>query len=141
MPLIQSSARGTAAIFRGSSNVAKPELGSKRQCQSCGAKFFDLNKDPISCPKCGAIFQVAALSRAPARAASPVDDDEQPEVVGAELVSLEEADAVDDKVVVPDDDIEIEDDGADETFLEEEEGDPDDVAGLIDSDLQDDEES
>ncbi len=121
--------------------MAKPELGSKRQCQSCGAKFFDLNKDPISCPKCGAIFQVAALSRAPARAASPVDDDEQPEVVGAELVSLEEADAVDDKVVVPDDDIEIEDDGADETFLEEEEGDPDDVAGLIDSDLQDDEES
>ena len=47
----------------------------------------------------------------------------------------------DDKVVVPDDDIEIEDEGADETFLEEEEGDPDDVSGLIDSDLQDDEES
>ena len=126
--------------MKGSSNVAKPELGSKRQCQSCGAKFFDLNKDPITCPKCGAIFQVTAVSRAPVRAAQ-VDDDEQPEVVGAELVSLEEADAVDDKVVVPDDDIEIEDDGADETFLEEEEGDPDDVSGLIDSDLQDDEES
>ncbi len=120
--------------------MAKPELGSKRQCQSCGAKFFDLNKDPILCPKCGATFQVVSLSRTPSRAA-PVDDDEQPEVAGAELVSLEEADATDDKVVVPDDDIEIEDDGADETFLEEEEGDPDDVAGLIDSDLQDDEET
>jgi len=120
--------------------VAKPELGSKRQCQSCGAKFFDLNKDPITCPKCGAVFQLAALSRAAARAL-PVDDDEQPEVVGAELVSLEEADAVDEKVVVPDDDIEIEDDGADETFLEEEEGDPDDVAGLIDGDLASDEET
>jgi uncharacterized protein (TIGR02300 family) len=127
-------------LLKGSSNVAKPELGSKRQCQSCGAKFFDLNKDPITCPKCSAVFQVAAVSRAPARAVQS-DDDEQPEVVGAELVSLEEADAVDDKVVVPDDDIEIEDDGADETFLEEEEGDPDDVSGLIDSDLQDDEES
>jgi uncharacterized protein (TIGR02300 family) len=119
--------------------VAKPELGSKRQCQACSAKFFDLNKDPIVCPKCSAVFQVAAVSRAAARAA-PVDDDEAPEAQGAELVSLEEADAVDDKVVVADDDIEIEDDGADETFLEEEEGDPDDVAGLIDSDLQDDEE-
>ena len=120
--------------------MAKPELGTKRQCQSCGAKFYDLGRDPITCPKCSAVFQVAAVSRAPARAVQS-DDDEQPEVVGAELVSLEEADAVDDKVVVPDDDIEIEDDGADETFLEEEEGDPDDVSGLIDSDLQDDEES
>ena len=92
--------------------MAKPELGSKRQCQACSAKFFDLNKDPIVCPKCGAVFQVAAVSRAAARAA-PVDDDEAPEAQGAELVSLEEADAVDDKVVVADDDIEIEDDGED----------------------------
>ncbi len=135
-----SSGRGKKDnSLQGLIDVAKPELGSKRQCQACSAKFFDLNKDPIVCPKCGAVFQVAALSRAAARAA-PVDDDEAPEVQGAELVSLEEADAVDDKVVVADDDIEIEDDGADETFLEEEEGDPDDVAGLIDSDLQDDEE-
>jgi uncharacterized protein (TIGR02300 family) len=121
--------------------VAKPELGNKRQCQSCGAKFFDLNRDPIVCPKCGTVFQVTALSsRAPSRAA-PVDDDAEPEVAGAELVSLEEADAGDEKAAVVDDDIEIEDDGADETFLEEEEGDPDDVAGLIDSDLADDEET
>ncbi len=120
--------------------MAKPELGNKRQCQSCGAKFFDLNRDPITCPKCGAVFQVTAVSRAASRAA-PVDDEAEPEVVGAEIISLEEADAGDDKVVVADDDIEIEDDGADETFLEEEEGDPDDVAGLIDSDLADDEET
>ena len=108
------------------------------KCHECGS---DVSSEAKTCPKCGAIFQVAALSRAAAARAAPVDDDEQPEVAGAELVSLEEADAVDDKVVVPDDDIEIEDDGADETFLEEEEGDPDDVSGLIDSDLQDDEES
>lgn len=120
--------------------MAKPELGSKRQCQSCGAKFFDLNRDPIVCPKCSAVFQVTALSRAPSRVVQ-TDDDSEPEVAGAELVSLEEADAGDDKAVVVDDDIEIEDDGGDETFLEEEEGDPDDVAGLIDSDLADDEES
>jgi uncharacterized protein (TIGR02300 family) len=121
--------------------VAKPELGSKRQCQSCGAKFFDLNKDPILCPKCGTVFQVAAVTRGSSRAA-PIDDDAETEVAGAELVPLEDADATDDKVAaVSDDDIEIEDDAGDETFLEEEEGDPDDVAGLIDSDLQDDEET
>jgi uncharacterized protein (TIGR02300 family) len=120
--------------------VAKPELGSKRQCQSCGAKFFDLNRDPIVCPKCGTVFQVAAVtSRAPARAVV-ADDDPEPETAGAELVSLDEAEAPEDKAAVSDDEIEIEDDGAeDETFLEEEEGDPDDVSGLIDSDLADDE--
>ena len=44
--------------------MAKPELGAKRQCQSCATKFYDLNKDPIVCPKCGAIFQVAPTPRA-----------------------------------------------------------------------------
>ena len=121
--------------------MAKPELGMKRQCQNCGAKFFDLSRDPIVCPKCGTTFQPVALSRAPARAAAS-DDDAEAEVGNVELVSLEDADAGDDKAVVStDDDIEIEDDVADETFLEEEEGDADDVAGLIDGDLEDDEES
>ena len=35
--------------------MAKPEWGTKRLCTSCGARFYDLNKDPIECPKCGAI--------------------------------------------------------------------------------------
>ena len=120
--------------------MAKPDLGMKRQCQSCGAKFFDMARDPIVCPKCGTTFQPVALSRAAARA--PVADDEADGDTGnVELVSLEDADAADEKaVVVADDDIEIEDDAADETFLEEEEGDADDVADLIDGDLEDDEE-
>ncbi|MBO0711819.1 MAG: TIGR02300 family protein, partial [Acetobacteraceae bacterium] len=32
--------------------MAKAELGTKRLCANCGAKFYDLNKDPIVCPKC-----------------------------------------------------------------------------------------
>jgi Protein of unknown function (FYDLN_acid) len=28
-----------------------------------GARFFDLNKSPITCPKCGTIFHAAPLSR------------------------------------------------------------------------------
>ena len=27
--------------------------GSKHTCTNCGAKFFDLNKDKVICPKCG----------------------------------------------------------------------------------------
>jgi uncharacterized protein (TIGR02300 family) len=32
--------------------VTKPEPGIKRTCSGCGAKFYDLHKDPIICPKC-----------------------------------------------------------------------------------------
>jgi uncharacterized protein (TIGR02300 family) len=126
--------------------VAKPDLGNKRQCQNCGTKFFDLNKDPILCPKCGTAFQVVAASRAAARAA-PVDDEEVEAEPDAEVVSLEDADQVDDGKVVAaatDDDVDIEDDDVvaddDDTFLEEEEEDDGDVADLIDGDIEDDEE-
>jgi uncharacterized protein (TIGR02300 family) len=29
-----------------------PPTGVKRICTSCAAKFYDLNKQPIVCPKC-----------------------------------------------------------------------------------------
>ena len=55
------------------------------------------------------------------------------------LVSLDEADAGEDKVAVAaDDDIEIE--AGDEIFLEEEEEDADDVGDLIDGEIGDEEE-
>jgi uncharacterized protein (TIGR02300 family) len=34
--------------------MAKPELGSKRACVSCSARFYDLTRAPAVCPKCGA---------------------------------------------------------------------------------------
>ncbi len=36
--------------------MAKPELGVKRVCNSCGASFYDLLRQPITCPKCSAEF-------------------------------------------------------------------------------------
>ncbi len=118
--------------------MAKPELGNKRQCQNCAARFFDLNKNPITCPKCGTVFQAVALSRAAQRAAA-ADEEEPDPVAGAELVTLEDADADAEKIaVVVDDDVEIE--VADDTFLEEEESDGDDVVNLIDGEPEDDEE-
>lgn len=117
--------------------MAKPELGSKHQCQNCSARFFDLNKSPITCPKCGTIFHATPLLRA-AHHAAVADDEVTPAGAGAVLVPLEEADAGEDKVVaVADDDTEIE---ADDTFLEEEEEDADDVGDLIDGEIGDEEE-
>ncbi len=118
--------------------MAKPELGSKHQCHQCGTRFFDLNKSPITCPKCGAIFHAAPTARSAPRPAV-VDEEEAEPGAAADLVSLEDADVTEDKTVeVADDEVEIE--AADDTFLEEEEEDGDDGVDLIDVDREDDEE-
>ena len=129
--------------------LAKPELGTKRQCQNCGAKFFDLNKDPIVCPKCGTVFQGAAPVRA---AAKPKEAEAELAVApaGADTVSLDEVEAGEEKVAEPAvDDIDVEedadDDRADHPFLEEEEEEEeeedDDVSNLIDADIAPDEDT
>lgn len=121
--------------------MAKPELGAKRQCQSCATKFYDLGRNPITCPKCGAIFQVVAFARAAARVEPEEAEDEEKE--GVETVSLDEVEAEENaaETIDVDDAVEIDDEDEDDTFLEEEEGEEDDVAGLIDGDIETDEES
>lgn len=136
--------------------MAKSELGSKHKCQNCGTKFFDLNKDPVVCPKCGEVQTVTAMpspvraSRAaPAAAANRnTDDDEADTESGAEVMSLEDADQPEDGQVAAagtEDETETEDDPAstdddDDTFLEEEEDDDSNVSDLIDGDIESDEE-
>ena len=41
--------------------MVKAEWGTKRACPNCGARYYDLNHDPIVCPKCGAAFDPEAL--------------------------------------------------------------------------------
>ena len=41
--------------------MGKIERGIKRICQECGALYYDLEKDPIICPKCGAEFDPEAI--------------------------------------------------------------------------------
>jgi uncharacterized protein (TIGR02300 family) len=125
--------------------VAKPELGTKRQCQNCGAKFFDLNKDPIICPKCSTVFQGAAAARARPAAKPEEEEAEVATPAGVEVVSLDEVEAGEEKAAEPVvDDIEVEEDAdeaPDDPFLEEEEEDDDDVTNLIDGDIAPDEET
>jgi uncharacterized protein (TIGR02300 family) len=127
--------------------VAKPELGTKRLCNSCGVKFYDLNKDPIVCPKCATVMQVAAVTRArpePAGVRSPATAPEEeavvPETTDAEFVSLEDADAEaagkkpaeGEAIEGAEDDVEIEDEGMDDaTFIEEQEEEDEDVTDII----------
>lgn len=120
--------------------VTKAELGTKRLCPNCGARYYDLNRDPIVCPRCGTAFEVAAVARVrpqtAAKAPPAAVEDEDEDAVSAEMVSLEEADdetADSGAVVVPggeDEDVDADDD--DDTFLaEEEEDDEEDVGDII----------
>jgi hypothetical protein len=73
------------------------------------------------------------------RTAAVADDEEPPAGAETMLVSLDEADAGEDKVAgVADDDVEIE--AGDEALLEEEEEDADDVGILLVGEIGDEEE-
>ena len=54
--------------------MTKVEWGTKRICPNCGTRYYDMRRDPIMCPKCGAPFDAEFLvktrkSRAVASAA------------------------------------------------------------------------
>ncbi len=101
--------------------MVKPTWGIKRTCQSCAARFYDLNKAPIKCPKCGrghdredfikvrrgraggAAAAAAAAATAAAAAAKALAAKKKPEEVADDALSgaegdeaLEDADALDD---------------------------------------------
>jgi len=135
--------------------VAKPELGTKRLCASCGAKFYDLNKDPIHCPKCGTVYEVAPVVTRPrpdtgpvAPRVSPVEEVATPEPQEIETVSLEEADAeaqgakkpATPDVGIEDEDVEIDETLDDDTFIEEQEEEDADVTDIIGGDIENEEE-
>ena len=55
--------------------VAKPELGTKRQCPKCGTRFYDLGKsDPITCINCGNTFLPETLLKPRRPVAEVVED-------------------------------------------------------------------
>ena len=103
-----------------------------------------MGRDPILCPKCGTVFQAipVTVTRASRAAAASRDEvDVEAQEAGPELVSLEDAEAGEKAEAATDDDVEVDDTPADDTFLEEEEEENDDVADLIDGDLENDEEA
>ncbi|MGB0683868.1 MAG: TIGR02300 family protein [Magnetovibrionaceae bacterium] len=104
--------------------MAKPEWGQKRNCQSCGAPFYDLGRNPIICPKCGSEFRPETIlkSRRPAPVAdkAPKPAEEKKEAAEEDENLLIEND--------DDDDVEIEDDDSDDLIedtsdLDEDDGD------------------
>jgi uncharacterized protein (TIGR02300 family) len=129
--------------------VAKPEWGTKRICPSCGARYYDLQKDPPVCPSCGTTFDPEALLKSrrarPAPAEEVVkkvpaeseDDEEAVEAGEAELEEVDDEAAVDDLEEDVDEPVQEEDD----VLLEDasELGDEDDMGEVVDVEGDDEE--
>ena len=104
--------------------MAKEEWGSKRICQSCGAKFYDFKRDPIHCPSCKTRFDPETLPRVrrsrPAAAPKPA---KPVKPVAAKAPGDKPADED------PDDDldVEVEDAGDDDLIVDADASDGDDA--------------
>ncbi len=113
------------------SMATKQDRGTKRTCQNaeCGARFYDLNRSPISCPVCGASYVIAS---SPMTAYVPPEEKAPRKPKKEELVPAaapEEA-VADDALPDVEADETVADD-EDETFLEEEEEEGGDVSNII----------
>jgi uncharacterized protein (TIGR02300 family) len=119
----------------------KAERGTKRTCQNpdCGARFYDLNRDPITCPVCSSVYQLSASATSMAAAAPAVEDKavrkpvKKPAYV-VEPAKPQDAPETESEEALPA--IEGEEEPAaaadeDETFLEEEEEDGSDMSNII----------
>lgn len=132
--------------------MARPELGIKRTCPTTGRKFYDLNKNPVVSPYSGEVVPNSVLTpfskgAAPivARKEAPPEEEDDAEVGGPELVSLDEVEAkeadkdteveadevegediVDDDETVDDDTLVVDEDDDDAESLVDVEGDDED---------------
>jgi uncharacterized protein (TIGR02300 family) len=98
--------------------MSNPLFGTKHVCEACAERFYDLNRSPVICFKCG-VTQAPPKPRMyrPIRAASdrgafsrrplPVLAEEKQEEAVDELV-VEEVDSSDDEDAEFDDDTEVE---------------------------------
>ena len=122
--------------------MAKPEWGTKRICQSCGARFYDFGRSPITCPACGAVFDLEILNRTRrvrpgARVAAVAS--EGIVAAGAELGPEAELEEAEDDVEVEEDEavIEADDEAEDDSLIEDasELGDDEDMSDVIEGDI------
>ena len=79
--------------------------GEKHHCSNCGAKFFDLNKKPIICPKCN----TEVMDKSVVKTKSVISDPKIDETI-VDNSTNEDLDAIDGEDIENDDIEEDEDD-------------------------------
>jgi uncharacterized protein (TIGR02300 family) len=134
-PLTKTTPHGTR---RGNSRkprqeipMPKEEWGVKRICPKCSVRFYDLQNDPMTCPSCGAVFDIESLTAPKGRASAGQRSKEE------DTSKVASDDLVDEDVVLDDDD---ESDGdLDDELLEDDDDDSVDLDDIADVASDDDE--
>ena len=100
--------------------MAKPEWGSKRVCQSCEVRFYDLRRDPIICPSCGTKFDPGSVLRSRRNRAAATVTAAAPKVPAAKVAPEADVEPVveEEDVVAIDADKEA-DDTSDDEIIED----------------------
>ncbi|HEX3808239.1 MAG TPA: FYDLN acid domain-containing protein [Rhizomicrobium sp.] len=104
----QTTRPSETGLNAGNNTLVKAELGTKRVCPQCAARFYDLEKRPIECPKCEFSFEPESLYKqrrprtpepaAPAPVRDATDDEDEDENEDEE-VSENEAEEAEEKIV------------------------------------------
>lgn len=83
--------------------MSKIEWGLKRYCQKCHTKYYDMQKDPITCPKCGTLYQQEILkSRGDLRGEYEEDDLLKDDVLEADDLDDFDGEDIEDAVDIKD---------------------------------------
>ena len=121
----------------------KAMRGTKRVCQACQVRFYDLAREEIVCPACGVLYTPVVLAPVEARRGaagsgktgwrqsfkrpSPVLPEPDPQIVAA-------SDEV--EVEAAGDDAPVADAAPEDDIVLEQEPDDADVSGLVDVDIE-----
>ena len=120
---------------------SKAARGTKRLCGGCGAKFYDLHRDPIICPMCEEVFKLPKADDKEAKAKAREAEEkaaaekaaaekkaklaEQGEEIDPDVAAVEDEDLAD---IDDDDDTDADDTN---TFLPDEDDGGDDLSEIV----------
>ena len=111
--------------------MAKQEWGAKHSCLGCGAKFYDMGRNPIACPACGELVSASVSGRT--RRSRRDEVKEKPARSGKEVdgVVADEGDILSDEV----EDLVDDEDGEDDIVTLADNGEEEDTDVLAEADI------
>ena len=117
--------------------MAKLEWGKKRICPSCGLKYYDFNKSPITCPTCNVEFDpdLYLKSRKGKSLSSKLEAENKVDTSDVEDIEVDqpEEEANDEELIVEDKALDIETETSiedDVSFVDEDDINGEDVVSV-----------
>lgn len=89
--------------------MPNPDWGVKRTCPSCATRFYDLMREPVTCPECDTVIDLSKPAKGSPLTVATAAAKAKAKVAEAAKPPVDDEDSSDDDLLVDDDD----DDAAD----------------------------